>query len=85
MPNTRKNKQLVDFADYESLTPMRAIRLKCLDCCGFDDKEVRLCEIKTCALHQFKEKNFKTLQLTDEQRQKRSERFKELMAKQKTQ
>lgn len=32
------------------LTPIRAIRAKCLDCSGGQPKEVRLCPIKNCAL-----------------------------------
>lgn len=30
--------------------PLRAIRLKCLDCTCGSDTEVRECEIKACAL-----------------------------------
>lgn len=33
-----------------ALTPMRAIRAKCLDCSGGSTKEVRLCPVTTCAL-----------------------------------
>ena len=32
------------------LTPGRAIRAKCLDCCCGQVKEVRLCPSETCAL-----------------------------------
>jgi len=32
------------------LTPLKAIRLKCLDCCGGSRKEVRLCPAKDCPL-----------------------------------
>ena len=32
------------------LTPMRAIRAKCLDCCCFDLTEVRECELTECSL-----------------------------------
>ena len=31
-------------------SPLKAIRLKCLDCCGGEAKEVRKCEIQTCSL-----------------------------------
>lgn len=31
------------------LTPIRAIRLKCLDCCGTAN-EIKLCTCKTCTL-----------------------------------
>jgi len=30
------------------LTPIKAIRAKCLDCAGGQYKEVRLCTVKTC-------------------------------------
>ncbi len=30
--------------------PLRAIRLKCLDCCNGQEKEIRECTIMTCAL-----------------------------------
>jgi len=33
-----------------TLTPMKAIRAKCLDCSGNQPKEVRLCPVTTCAL-----------------------------------
>lgn len=32
-----------------NLTPMKAIRKKCLDCCGWQPQEVRLCPNKVCA------------------------------------
>jgi hypothetical protein len=33
-----------------SLTPMRAIRAKCLDCSGGSPKEVRACPVTACPL-----------------------------------
>ena len=33
------------------LTPMKAIRKKCLDCCCGQIVDVRLCTIKDCPLH----------------------------------
>ena len=36
------------------LTPMRAIRAKCLDCCNNSPQKVRLCEIRTCPLYPYK-------------------------------
>lgn len=38
----------------ERLSPMKAIRAKCLDCTCDQQAEVRLCEIKTCALWRFR-------------------------------
>ena len=36
------------------LTPMRAIREKCLDCCCGSAKEVRLCSNKKCPLYPYR-------------------------------
>ena len=36
------------------LTPIRAIRAKCLDCCGGQPKEVRLCSIEKCPLFPYR-------------------------------
>lgn len=34
--------------------PLKAIRAKCLECCGGSPKEVRLCSDAACALHPFR-------------------------------
>ena len=34
--------------------PLKAIRAKCLECCGGSPKEVRLCPDVSCALHPFR-------------------------------
>lgn len=34
--------------------PLKAIRAKCLECCGSSPKEVRLCPDISCALHPFR-------------------------------
>lgn len=36
------------------LTPTKAIRAKCLDCCCGSAKEVRLCPIKKCPLYPYR-------------------------------
>lgn len=36
------------------LTPMRAIRARCLDCSGGSEKEVRECRIVSCSLHPYR-------------------------------
>ncbi len=36
------------------MTPMKAIRAKCLDCCGGQAKEVRLCPCVDCALYPYR-------------------------------
>jgi len=33
------------------MTPMKAIRLKCLDCCCGSSYEVAKCDITRCSLH----------------------------------
>ena len=36
------------------LTPMKAIRAKCLECSGGQFKEVRLCPVKNCPLYEYR-------------------------------
>lgn len=36
------------------MTPLKAIREKCLDCCCSSAQEVRLCTCEKCALYQFR-------------------------------
>lgn len=36
------------------LTPIKAIRAKCLDCCCGSRQEVRECKIKSCTLHPYR-------------------------------
>lgn len=36
------------------LTPIKAIRKKCLDCCCGQAQEVRLCDVKTCTLRPYR-------------------------------
>lgn len=38
----------------KKLTPMKAIRKKCLDCCCGQATEVRLCTVKNCALYPYR-------------------------------
>ena len=35
-------------------TPLKAIRLKCLDCCCGSAHEVKMCPVKNCPLHLFR-------------------------------
>lgn len=37
------------------MTPMKAIRAKCLDCCCGQSAEVRLCPIYDCSLWQYRD------------------------------
>ena len=36
------------------MTPLKAIRAKCLDCCGGQANEVRLCPCPDCTLYPFR-------------------------------
>ena len=36
------------------LTPIKAIRAKCIDCCAGLPKEVRLCSIEKCPLYPYR-------------------------------
>ncbi|MFA4828431.1 MAG: hypothetical protein WC855_13270 [Thermodesulfovibrionales bacterium] len=38
----------------KALTPVKAIRAKCLDCCCNQTKEVKLCPVKNCALYPYR-------------------------------
>ncbi|MBB5755135.1 hypothetical protein GGQ63_004234 [Prosthecomicrobium pneumaticum] len=41
-------------AGHQPVSPLRAIRTKCVDCCGGRFSEVRLCEAVKCALWPFR-------------------------------
>lgn len=36
------------------LTPMKAIRAKCVDCSNGQVKEIRECPVKTCPLYEYR-------------------------------
>lgn len=38
----------------KKLTPLKAIRAKCLDCCCQQANEVRLCTVKGCPLYDYR-------------------------------
>lgn len=38
----------------EITNPVKAIRAKCLDCCGGSSDEVKQCPCESCALHPFR-------------------------------
>ena len=41
--------------DYKILTPLKAIRAKCLDCCCWQINEVRLCPVRDCPLYPYRD------------------------------
>lgn len=58
------------------MTPMKAIRLKCLDCCCGSANEVKLCTCADCPLYDFrlgKNPNIRR-EYTEEQRAAMAER-----------
>lgn len=73
-----KAKTTIDVRDElpKTTSPLRAIRLKCIDCCGGSMKEVERCDIVKCPLHAFKAgKNpyRKKRELTEEQKARLAE------------
>ena len=69
----------------KEITPMKAIRKKCLDCSCGSSEEVKNCFAKKCPLYQFRfgykldeNGNRRKRDLTDEQRQKMAERLKKV-------
>lgn len=62
-----------------TVTPMKAIRAKCLDCCCGSAHEVKLCTGKNCSLYPFrfgKNPYRKKREYTDEKRAEMAERLK---------
>lgn len=61
----------------ERVTPLEAIRAKCLDCC-YDASEVKMCVSVKCPLHPFRfgKNPYVKRELTDEQRVAATERMK---------
>lgn len=60
------------------MSVLKAVRAKCLDCCGYSPAEVRECAIEGCALHPFrmgKNPFRKKRVLSDEQRAEMAERL----------
>ncbi len=57
------------------LTPMKAIRTKCLDCSAGSSNEVKLCPVKSCPLFPYRFGKNPNIQLTAEQKAKRAANF----------
>lgn len=63
----------------QATSPLKAIRLFCVDCCGGSSNEVKLCPATKCALYPFRfgKNPFRAKrELTDEQRAAMAERLK---------
>jgi hypothetical protein len=81
-----KAKQVQDVRDElpKTTSPIRAIRLKCLDCTCGSVKEIEACPIPACPLHAFRfGKNPYRKPQSAERRAAASERMKQIQAKKK--
>lgn len=67
----------------KSITPIKAIKAKCLDCCYGQREEVKLCPAKDCPLWQFRlgKNPNRSRNMTDEQKRAASERLAKARAK----
>lgn len=67
-----------------AISPLRAIREKCIDCCCGQMGEVKLCPNERCALHPFrlgKNPYRAKREMTEEQRQAAIERLSKIRPK----
>lgn len=69
----------------KKVTPLKAIRLKCLECCCGQANEVRNCHIKDCALWSYRMGHrpeeyptYETPELSQEERYKAAERLRKI-------
>lgn len=60
------------------MTPLRAIRARCLECSGGSTAEVRECVIPSCPLYPFRMGKNPNIVLSDEQKAARAERARKL-------
>lgn len=47
-------KYMEKIQEGERVTPLQAIRLKCLDCSGFQPGEIKECTVKDCPLYLYR-------------------------------
>ena len=69
-PRTMTEDELKSLG-HRDMSPMRALRLRCLDCCGGSDTEVRYCTAKKCPSWPFRmgSSPWRKFKLTDAQRE----------------
>jgi hypothetical protein len=60
------------------MTPLKAIRGKCLDCCCGQANEVKLCPSTDCPLYEYRFGKGAKKELSEEKRAELSERMKRL-------
>ena len=60
-----------------TLTPIKAIRAKCLDCCAGQFSEVKLCPVPSCSLYPYRlgKNPNRTSTMTDEQKEAARDRL----------
>ncbi len=70
-------------SEQKPTTPLRAIKMFCVECFGGSAREVSRCTSYNCPLYEFRKGKNPRLkrELTDEQRQQMSASFKERMRK----
>ena len=72
--NLKDFDHMVDFTEYEPLTPMLAIKAHCKECYCWEVNEMKKCDITTCPFNQFLVNNFKIKKnFSEETKQKRRE------------
>lgn len=64
----------------ENTNVLRSIKLKCLDCSTYNINEIKECPVKNCPLYPFRlgKNPFRKRELSEEERNKLSERMKNL-------
>lgn len=67
------HKKITAFLEHP--TPNEAIKLKCLECCCWQPKEVELCEIKACPLLVIRKLPKRKIKLSDKARMDLTERL----------
>lgn len=71
-----------------SMSVIKAVRVKCLDCCGDSASEVKLCPVTDCSLYPFRlgKNPYNKRVLSDEQKAAAADRLKQArLAKNRTQ
>lgn len=74
---TALKEAIKEMKQCEKLTPLAAIKLKCLDCANYEKSEVKNCTIEDCPLYDFrlgKNPNRKRT-MTEEQKKEAADRM----------
>ena len=75
---TNQNASVTGEEEKLVTNPVKAIRKHCLECCGGNQNEVKLCPAEACVLHPFRlgKNPYRTKrEMTDEQRAAAAERL----------